>query len=357
MTIHNFNAGPSILPQEVKKQCLENIQNFNQSGLSILEIGHRTKEFEHIVAAASALLLDLMNLSSTEYDVVFLQGGATTQFSQIPMNFLADNETAHYINTGVWSSKAIQAAKDFGSVNVFASGEEKGFLSIPKNIVMPTQGAYVHLTSNNTIYGTQWNEFPASTLPFVVDMSSDILSREMNYNHFDFIYAGAQKNIGIAGCTIVVIKKTFYKKINRKIPQMLQYRLHIDNQSMLNTPPVFAIYVAYLTLSWIKEQGGVKAIGEKNKTKAKMLYDTIDASTVFKGTVEKEDRSMMNACFVANSEILEQEFLSICKQKGIYGIKGHRLSGGFRASLYNGLSIESVAYLCALMNEFDSSKK
>jgi phosphoserine aminotransferase len=357
--MHNFNAGPSILPQEVFKQASEAILNYNNSGLSILEIGHRTEMFQAVMDEAIALVKELMKLDD-QHEVLFLHGGASTQFFQIPMNLLNDNEIAAYTDTGTWSAKAIKEAKIFGHVEVVCSAKESNYNHLPKQFTVPKTAKYLHLTTNETIHGVQWHDFTPffeAGVPLVADMSSDILSREMDFNKFDFIYAGAQKNVGAAGVNLVVVNKNILGKVNRKLASMMDYRNHIENGSMLNTPPVFAVYVCMLTLRWLKNKGGVTAIEAINNQKAQLLYNAIDSLPAFKGTViNKEDRSIMNPCFVMENADLEKEFLTLCKQNNIIGVKGHRSVGGFRVSLYNALPLESVKVLTDLMKDFASKK-
>jgi len=350
--IHNFNAGPSVLPQSVLQEASKAILNFNNSGLSILEIGHRTPLFESVMNEAISLIKELMNLDE-DHEVLFMHGGATVQFMEVPMNLLNENETAAYADTGVWSTKAIKEAKLFGKVNVVCSSKERNYNFIPKNFTVPEDSAYFHITTNNTIYGTQWHEIPKVNMPVVADMSSDILSRKIDFNSFGLIFAGAQKNMGAAGTNLVVINKNILGKLNRPIPAIMDYRNHIDAKSMLNTPPVFAIYASMLTLRWLKENGGVEAMEKLNNEKSQLLYDAIDDSKIFKGTVAKEDRSKMNVCFVMEDSEKEKAFLDFAKQNNIYGIKGHRSVGGFRASLYNALPLSSVQYLVEKMHEFE----
>ncbi|MEI6947942.1 3-phosphoserine/phosphohydroxythreonine transaminase [Paraflavisolibacter sp. H34] len=357
-TLHNFGAGPAILPREVFEEASRAILNFNDSGLSILEIGHRTKLFQPVMDEAVSLAKELMNLDA-DHEVLFLQGGASTQFFQVPMNLLDSNATAAYTDTGVWGAKAIKEAKLFGTVDVVCSSKKENYTWLPKDFTVNPQSAYLHLTTNNTIYGTQWQDlslFYDTNVPLVADMSSDILSRQLDFNKFDLIYAGAQKNIGAAGVTMVVVNKNALGKVNRPLPTMLDYRNHIDNGSMLNTPPVFAVYVCMLTLRWLKSIGGVHAIEHLNDKKAQLLYDTIDSLPVFKGTVAKEDRSKMNACFVMEDSSLEKEFNDLCVQEGAVGVKGHRSVGGFRISMYNALAYDSVVALTDLMKHFAQSK-
>lgn len=349
--IHNFNAGPSILPKEVFEQASQAVLNFNNTGLSILEIGHRTPLFQAVLDEAVETLKSLMQLDS-DHEVLFLHGGATTQFFQVPMNLLDDGATAAYMDCGVWGSKPIKEAKLFGNVNVVASSKDKNYTYIPKNFVVPEDAAYFHYTTNNTIEGTQMHFVPETNVPLVADMSSDILSTVMDFNRFDLIYAGAQKNIGAAGVNVVVVNKNILGKVKRQLPSMMDYRKHIENGSMLNTPPVFAVYVCMLTLRWLKEQGGVAAIEKINEAKANLLYDTLDSIPVFKPTVNKEDRSKMNAVFVMENSELEKDFLELCKKEGMIGVKGHRSVGGFRVSLYNALPLSSVQSLTEVMKHF-----
>ncbi|MEO7961722.1 MAG: 3-phosphoserine/phosphohydroxythreonine transaminase [Ginsengibacter sp.] len=350
--VHNFNAGPSVLPQVVYEQAARAVVDFNGSGLSILEIGHRTPEFEAVMGEARNLVKELMDLDS-DHEVLFMHGGSSTQFMQVPMNLLNEKDTAAYTDTGVWGAKAIKEAKLFGNVEVVCSSKDANYNYIPKDFAVPNDAKYLHITTNNTIYGTQWQTVPKVSMPVVADMCSDILSRRMDFNSFGIIYASAQKNIGPAGVNIVVVNKHLLGKVKRPIPTIMDYRNHIKDGSMINTPPVFAVYVCMLTLRWLKELGGVDAIEKLNKHKAAMLYDAIDNSGLFIATAAKEDRSVMNACFVMNDEALEKKFLEFAKQNNIYGIKGHRSVGGFRASLYNALPASSVEYLIEIMNEFE----
>jgi phosphoserine aminotransferase len=353
--LHNFNAGPSVLPKEVFQQASEAILNFNGTGLSILEIGHRTTLFQEVMDEAKNLLKELMNLDDDK-EVLFLHGGASTQFFQVPMNLLDDNETAAYLDCGVWGTKSIKEAKLYGAVDVVASSKDGGYTYIPKNFSIPSTAKYFHYTTNNTIEGTQMHFVPETNVPLVADMSSDILSRVMDFNRFSLIYAGAQKNIGAAGVNVIVVDKNILGKVSRKLPSMMDYRKHIENGSMLNTPPVFAVYVCMLTLRWLKKIGGVAAIEKVNNEKAKLLYDTLDLLPVFKPTVAREDRSNMNVVFVMENPELEKAFLELCKKEGMVGVKGHRSVGGFRASLYNALTLESVKALTDLMKEFALQK-
>ena len=352
--VHNFNAGPSILPKEFFQQAAEAVLNFNGSGLSILELGHRTPSFEAVMSEARALVKELMQLDD-QHEVLFLHGGASTQFMQVPMNLLDDKDTAAYADTGVWGTKAIKEAKLFGKVEVVCSGKESNYTAIPKDFAVPNDASYFHITTNNTIYGSQWQKIPYTSIPLVADMSSDIFSRVIDFNGFDLIYAGAQKNMGPAGVNLVVVKKSILGKIKRTIPTIMDYRNHITDGSMLNTPPVFSVFVCMLTLRWLKAKGGVAAIEKLNEAKSALLYNEIDENPFFRGTVDKADRSKMNICFVMNDPTLEKSFLNLTKEKNILGIEGHRLVGGFRASLYNALPISSVSVLVDAMKEFASA--
>lgn len=352
--MHNFNAGPSILPKEVFEEAAAAVLNFNNTGLSILEYGHRTAAFEAIMQEARQLMRELMALDE-QHEVLFLHGGASTQFMQVPMNLLDLKDTAAYTDTGVWAAKAIKEAKLFGKPEVVCSSKDKNYTFIPKDFAVPNDAKYLHITTNNTIYGTQWKKIPVTSNSLVADMSSDILSRSMNFNAFDLIYAGAQKNIGAAGVTIVVVNKNILGKLKRNIPTMMDYRNHIAEGSMLNTPPVFAVYTCMLTLRWLKKQGGVNAIEKINNQKAALLYNEIDRNTLFKGTVAAEDRSNMNVCFVMNDANKEKAFLDYATQHQIIGIKGHRSVGGFRASLYNAMPLSSVEYLVSIMQQFEQN--
>ena len=350
--IHNFNAGPSVLPKEVFDQASRAVIDFNDTGLSILEIGHRTPLFQPIMDEARSLVKELMNLDD-DHEVLFLHGGATTQFMQVPMNLLNENELAAYTDTGTWAVKAIKEAKLFGHVEIAGSSKETSYTTIPKELSVSPTAAYLHITTNETIAGTQWKKLPYDCgVPLVADMSSDILSRVLDYNKFDIIYAGAQKNMGAAGVNLVIVNKNVLGKVTRALPTILDYRNHIKEGSMLNTPPVFAVYVAMLTLRWLKNLGGVAAIERINNKKAELFYSTLDSLPIFKGIVAKEDRSFMNAVFVMEDSTLEKEFLDLCKKEGMVGIKGHRSVGGFRVSMYNALQLESVKAITDLMKEF-----
>lgn len=353
---HNFGAGPGILPHEVLKQASEAVIDFNGTGLSLLEISHRSKEFEAVLDEAVSLVKELFNVPEG-YSVLFLQGGASTQFALAPYNLLPEGGKAAYVETGVWANKALKEAKYFGEVQVVATSKEANFTYIPKDFEIPADAAYIHITSNNTIYGTQLQEFFKSPIPVVCDMSSDIFSRVVNVADFGLIYAGAQKNMGPAGVTLVIVKDDLLGKTGRKIPAMFNYQTQIEGGSMYNTPPVFAIYVSMLTLKWLKAKGGVPAIEQENITKARVLYEEIDRNPLFKAVAAVEDRSKMNVCFVMENSELEKPFLKLAEERGIVGIKGHRSVGGFRASIYNALPISSIYVLIDVMQEFAENNK
>lgn len=354
--IHNFNAGPSVLPREVFEEASKAILNFNDTGLSILEIGHRTSLFQPVMDEARSLVKELMQLGE-KHEVLFLHGGATTQFMQVPMNLLNENDIASYTETGTWAGKAIKEAKLYGHVEIAGSTKTDNYCSIPDELSVSPTAAYLHITTNETIAGTQWQAIPYDCgVPLVADMSSDILSRQLDFNRFDLIYAGAQKNMGAAGVNLVVVNKEILGKVDRTIPTILDYRNHISEGSMLNTPPVFAVYVVLLTLRWLKAKGGVAAIEKLNDEKATLFYNTLDSLPVFRGPVAKQDRSRMNAVFVMENPALENEFMELCKKENMIGIKGHRSVGGFRVSMYNALTIESVKALTDLMKDFATKK-
>jgi phosphoserine aminotransferase len=352
MKIHNFSAGPSILPQEVLLKASESVMDFNESGLSLLEISHRSKAFIDVLDEAKETALELLNLKNKGYEVLFLQGGASTQFLMSAYNLLETKAT--FLNTGSWSDKAIKEAKLFGSVHELASSKDSNFNYIPKNYSIPTDCDYFHCTSNNTIFGTQIKNFKSSPIPLICDMSSDIFSRVLDFTKFDLIYAGAQKNMGPAGATIVIIKEDILGKVTREIPSMMNYKLMIDKGSMFNTPPVFSIYVSLLTMKWLKNMGGIKAIEEINKTKAIVMYSEVDLNPLFKGFASIEDRSSMNATFSLINTDLKVTFESMLKEAGIDGVNGHRSVGGYRASMYNALSLDSVKTLVEVMSELES---
>lgn len=351
MKIHNFSAGPSILPQEVFTEASKAILNFEDMGMSLLEISHRSEQFVAVMDEAMSLVTELLNLPPN-YKVMFLSGGASTQFCMVPMNLLKEGGKAAYIDTGTWANKAIKEAKLFGGIDVAGSSKESNYNYIPKNIQVPTNADYLHITSNNTIFGTQYQDFPHVEIPLVGDMSSDIFSRPFDVNPFGIIYAGAQKNMGPAGTTLVIVNEDLIGKTGRKLPSMMDYSVHIKNESMFNTPPVFPIYVSMLVMRWIKSQGGVEVIQEANEKKAALLYDEIDNNPLFKGTARVEDRSRMNVCFLLEDESLDEEFMNLANAAGISGIIGHRSVGGYRASIYNAMPYESVAELVEIMREF-----
>jgi phosphoserine aminotransferase len=351
MKKHNFSAGPAILPRTVIEEAAQNVIDFNGSGLSILEVSHRGKDFDAVAIEAEALVREIGGFDG-RFAVLFLSGGASTQFAMAPMNLLGDHEKAVYVDTGTWASKAIKEAKLFGNVEVLASSKESNYNFIPKGYHIPKDAAYLHLTSNNTIFGTQLQEFPTSPVPIVCDMSSDMFSRPFDVEQFGLIYAGAQKNIGPAGVTVVIVRKDLLGRSGRKLPSMMDYSIHSDNGSMYNTPPVFPLYVTMLTLRWLKAIGGLPAIQKINEAKAAILYNEIDANPLFKGTVAVEDRSLMNVCFLPTNPEHEEPFMKATKAAGIDGIKGHRSVGGFRASIYNAMPQESVQVLVDVMRDF-----
>lgn len=357
MKKHNFSAGPAVLPAPVLKEASKAALNYQGIGLSLLELSHRGPEFTAIIEEANALMREIMGLPD-DYHVLWLTGGASSQFFMVPMNLLNDDETAAFVNTGVWADKAIKEAKAFGNVNVIASSKEHNFSFIPKGYKIPKDAKYLHLTSNNTIYGTQMHRFPKSPVPLVCDMSSDFLSRPFDPRPFGLIYAGAQKNIGPAGATVVIVREDMLGTVKRHLPSMLDYRTFVKENSLYNTPPVFPIYVSMLTLRWIKKSGGLKGMQRRNKAKAAVLYNEIDRNPMFKGTVAKEDRSLMNICFVMEEKYaaLEKEFLKETEANGMVGLKGHRLVGGFRASTYNALPKKSAEALAELMQDFAKRK-
>lgn len=354
MKKHNFYAGPSILPQYTIDKTIEGIKDFAGSGLSVLEISHRSKEFVACMNDTIALFKELLDIPAG-YQVLFLGGGASMQFAMVPMNLL--EKKAAYLNTGVWAGKALKEAGLFGEIVEVASSKEKIFNYIPKNYTVPADADYFHITTNNTIYGTEIKKDLDSKVPLVADMSSDIFSRPVDISKYALIYGGAQKNLAPAGVTFVIVKEDILGKVTRPLPSMLDYRVHIKEESMFNTPPVFAVFAAQQTLVWLKNLGGVKAIQKKNIEKAKILYDEIDRNKLFVPTIaDPEDRSLMNICFVMAPEYkeLEKHFADFAKTKGLLGIEGHRSTGGFRASTYNALPKESVEALVDAMKEFES---
>ncbi len=359
MKKHNFSAGPSVLNQAVLQKASKAVIELDDTGLSILEISHRSQYFNHIITQANLLIRELLNITA-EYEILFLQGGASLQFYMSALNFTKTNGTCGYVDTGTWSSKAINEAEKICNTLIVASSKDKNYTYIPKLNFINSKLDYLHLTSNNTIYGTQFHQFPSKidigqqNTNIICDMSSDILSRKFDINYFDLIYAGAQKNIGPAGTTIIIVKKDKIK--NKNLPTYLSYSTHINKKSLFNTPPVFSIYVCMLTLQWIKEKGGLSKIDEINRKKAKLLYNTIDQSSIFQGIANKADRSIMNVTFKLKEEYkqLESKFNSICMEHGIVGINGHRSIGGYRASIYNALNIESVKLLTDIMKDLNN---
>ncbi len=348
---HNFFAGPAILPAPVLEEAARAIQDFEGMGLSILEISHRSKQFESVMNEAEELTRSLLGLTD-DYAVLFLTGGASSQFYMSAMNLLPQDGKAGYVNTGAWSTKAIKEAKLFGQISEVASSVDTNFNYIPKGYDIDEDFTFLHVTSNNTIFGTQFQSFPETNVPLVCDMSSDIFSRPLDINRFGMIYAGAQKNLGPAGVTLVIIRKDMLGKVDRAIPTMLDYNTHIKKQSAFNTPPAYPIYVSMLTMRWLKANGGLSAMEAKNKEKAALLYKEIDENPLFKGTAAKEDRSLMNVTFVMNQEALQDDFMKACEAEGCVGVKGHRSVGGFRASIYNAMPIESVEVLVQVMRRF-----
>lgn len=351
MKKHNFSAGPCVLPQEVFKEASGAVLDFNNSGLSILEISHRSKDFINVMEEATSLAIELLGLEGKGYKALFLQGGASTQFLMTAYNLL--NKKAGYINTGAWSEKAIKEAKLFGDVVELASSKDKNFNYIPKGFDIPSDLDYLHFTSNNTIYGTQFKDIPNTDVPLVCDMSSDIFSRQLDFSKFSIIYGGAQKNMGPAGTALVVIKEDILGQMERAIPSMLDYKTHMSKDSMFNTPPVFAVYVSMLTLRWLKKLGGISAIEEINEKKANLIYSEIELNPLFNGFANKKDRSFMNATFTLAKEELKETFDAMCKEGGINGVNGHRSVGGYRASMYNALTLDSVATLVDIMSDLE----
>ena len=352
MKKHNFSAGPCILPQSVLLKASEAIVDYNNTGLSLIEISHRSKEFVDIMENARALALELLGLEGKGYKALFLQGGASTQFLMVAMNLL--EKRAGYLNTGAWSAKAIKEAKKLDDIYEVASSADANYNYIPKGYDVPSDYDYFHCTSNNTIFGTQMKSFPKTSVPMVCDMSSDIFSRVIDYSQFDLIYAGAQKNIGPAGTTLVVIKEDILGKVSRDIPSIMDYKLHIKAGSMFNTPPVFPVYTTMLTLEWLKGLGGVAAIAEENEKKSRLMYSEIDLNPLFKGFAAKDDRSMMNATFNLTNDNLKETFETMLKEAGISAVNGHRSVGGYRASMYNALPLDSVKALVEVMSELEA---
>ena len=351
MKKHNFSAGPCILPQSVLEQASAAVTNFNGLDLSLIEISHRSKDFVNVMETARQLALELLGLEGKGYSALFLQGGASLEFLMVPYNLMSIGGKAAYLDTGTWANKAIKEARLLGEVEVMASSKADNYRYIPKGYKVPSDVDYVHCTSNNTIFGTQMKEFPETEAPLVCDMSSDIFSRQLDFSRFDLIYAGAQKNMGPAGTTLVIVKEEILGKTGRDIPSMLDYQVHISKDSMFNTPSVFAVYVSMLTLQWLKDLGGIPAIEKKNRAKAQLLYDEIDRNPLFTGAAEKEDRSDMNVTFLLTDDSKKEEFDRMCKEAGINGINGHRSVGGYRASIYNAMPIESVQVLVDIMKK------
>jgi phosphoserine aminotransferase len=350
-----FSAGPSILPQEVINQASKSIIELDNIGLSLIEISHRSKEFISIMEEASDRVLKITGLKEKGYKAIFVQGGASLQFLMTAYNLL-ENKGA-YINTGTWSVKAIKEAKILGNVLEISTSKDKNFNYIPKNYDIPEDLDYLHITTNNTIFGTQYKLFPETSVPLIADMSSDIFSRKIDYSKFDLFYAGAQKNMGPAGVTLVVIKESILNKVSREIPSMLNYTSYINAASMSNTPPVFAVYTTLLNLRWIESQGGLQELDKRNKVKAQILYNEIDRNSCFVGFAVKEDRSFMNVTFTLKNESLSGDFNNIWESNNISGLKGHRSVGGYRASIYNALPIESVEVLIKCMQKFEDKFK
>jgi len=351
MKTYNFYAGPAILAEEVKEQAAKAALEYEDTGLSLMEMSHRSKEVTAIMNEAMALTKELLNIPEG-YRVLFLQGGASLQFYMTALNLLDSSKMAAYVDTGAWSKKAIKEAKRCGNVEVVASSSDKNYNYIPKNVKVPSSAQYIHITSNNTIFGTQYQDIPDFGVPIVADMSSDIFSRPLDVSKYDVIYAGAQKNMGPAGVTLVIVKEGALDKVSRELPSMLDYRLFIEKNSLFNTGPVFSIYVSLLTLRWIKKNGGVSGMQERNEEKANLLYDAIDRHPLFYGTAEVEDRSKMNVCFLLHEPSRSEEFLAACSDAGIVGVKGHRSVGGFRASIYNAMDLAGVRHLVKVMEEF-----
>ena len=353
MKKHNYSAGPCILPQEVFEKSAQAILDFNNSGLSILEISHRSKDFVAVMDEARALVLELLNLEGKGYEVLFLGGGASLEFLMVPYNLMKVDGKAAYLDTGTWASGAIKEAKHFGETVVVASSKPENYNHIPKGYTIPSDADYFHCTSNNTIFGTQMKSFPKTNVPIVCDMSSDIFSRSLDFSQFDLIYAGAQKNMGAAGTTLVVVKEEILGKSGRTIPSILDYEKHIKAESMYNTPAVFAVYTCLLTLQWLKNQGGIAAIEKINEAKANLLYNEIDRNPLFIGTANPADRSFMNATFLLVNPEHQETFDKMWKAAGISGLPGHRSVGGYRASMYNALPLESVQVLVDVMKELE----
>ncbi|KUP39460.1 3-phosphoserine/phosphohydroxythreonine transaminase [Bacillus halotolerans] len=354
----NFNAGPAALPLEVLQTAQKEFIDFNESGMSVMELSHRSKEYEAVHQKAKSLLIELMGIPE-DYDILFLQGGASLQFSMLPMNFLTPEKTAHFVMTGAWSEKALAEAKLFGNTSVTATSESDNYSYIPEvDLTDVKAGAYLHITSNNTIFGTQWQEFPNSPIPLVADMSSDILSRKIDVSKFDVIYGGAQKNLGPSGVTVVVMKKSWLQNENDNVPKILKYSTHVKADSLYNTPPTFAIYMLSLVLEWLKKNGGVEAAEQRNEQKAQVLYSCIDESNGFyKGHARKDSRSRMNVTFTLRDDELTKKFVQEAKERKMVGLGGHRSVGGCRASIYNAVSLEDCEKLAAFMKKFQQENE
>ena len=350
MKKHNFSAGPSILAPEVFQKASQALLDFEGTGLSVIEVSHRSPEFVRVIERARALALEIAGLDDS-YTTLFLQGGASMQFLMVPYNLLETK--AAYIDTGTWANKAQKEAALFGNTEVIASSKADGYKYIPKNVTVPTDANYLHITTNNTIYGTEFHSLPQTDVPLVADMSSDIFSRPLDYKQFSLIYAGSQKNLGASGSTLVIVKKDILGKVSRKLPSMMDYQLHIKNDSMFNTPSTFAVYVNLLVLEWIQAQGGLQILGKRNQAKADLLYGEIDRNPLVVGYANKEDRSLMNVVFNLTDESTKERFDALCKEANISGIKGHRSVGGYRASIYNALPLESVQVLVDVLKEFE----
>ena len=353
MKKHNFSAGPSILPGEVFEKASQAVLEFNGSGLSLLEISHRSKDFVAVMEEARSLVLELLGLTGKGYSTLFLSGGASLEFVRVPYNLMTKHGKAAYLDTGTWAAGAIKEAREFGDTVIVASSKADNYTFIPKQYSIPADADYFHCTSNNTIFGTQMQQFPDTAVPLVCDMSSDIFSRIIDFSKFGLIYAGAQKNMGPAGTTLIVVKEELLGKTSRHIPAILDYRQHIEKESMYNTPSVFAVYTSYLTLQWLKNQGGIPSIEKKNNEKAALLYSEIDRNPLFIGTVHTEDRSRMNVTFRLNDERQTERFDKMWKDANISGLNGHRSVGGYRASIYNAMEISSVQALVDVMQEFE----
>ncbi len=350
---YNFGAGPSALPDEVFSEAAEAVREYKSTGLSILEISHRSDMFTDVMSETEALLRTLMGISE-DYEVLFLQGGGSQQFAMIPMNLLPYDKTAYYIDSGVWSRKAFEESERIGKTIILKSSMKDNYNHIPREFIIPEDAAYLHITTNNTIYGTQWFDIPKTNFPLIADASSDILSQKINVNDYGLIYAGAQKNLGPAGVTVVIIKKTLLGSSMRILPKIFDYNEHAKAKSLYNTPPVYAIFVMLLTLRWINKTGGVSEIEKRNKQKASLLYEEIDNNPLFKGHAIKADRSLKNVVFQMTEPELENNFLEFASLHNITGIKGHRSFGGFRVSLYNATTIEDVKHLVSVMRDFTS---